>query len=247
MAGRNSPQVIGIEPAGAARTSTLWPMPMASANATLSAWAGWKPARRRAPAITQPPTAICARPANAPAAHISIRGRRQSTGECAGAGIGCGTANPDREAAAAPAVAPAWKVMLGTNADRAPLAGMRRAGKTSESSGKANTEAAAAVHTRCRSAAGRFRRNRATSQAIANTAELLTATPTRNENAVIYLPSRFACSIIVAMRSSSSRVSRAADTSSRAATICSGEPEKNVSITCFTADRLALFRATTGR
>ena len=137
--------------------------------------------------------------------------------------------------------------MLGTNASRAPLAGMRSAGKTSESNGKANTEAAAAVHTRCRSAAERFRRSHAASHAIASTAEPLTATPTKNENAAIYLPSLFACSIIAAMRSNSSRVSRAADTSSSAATICSGEPEKNVSITCFTADRLALFRATTGR
>ena len=149
--------------------------------------------------------------------------------------------------AAAPAVAFAWNVMLGTHSSRRAPPGMRTAGNASDNSGRASTAAAAAIHTKCRTAAVLPRSSQAARLAAASTAELFSATPIRNENAVIYWPSFLARSIMAAMRPSSSSVSRAADTSSSAATIFSGEPAKKVSITCFTADRLALFRGTTGK
>jgi hypothetical protein len=62
----------------------------------------------------------------------------------------------------------------------------------------------------------------------------------------ILLSSLLAFSIISAIRSNSPGVNRVAETSSSAATICSGDPLKNVSSTCFTADRLAFSRPTVG-
>ena len=87
----------------------------------------------------------------------------------------------------------------------------------------------------------------ASSPAMPRPAPPCPSAPCREESAFIYLPSRLAFSIISDIRSNSSRVSLVDETSSSAATVCSGEPAKNVSIRCFTAERLAFSRATVGR
>src|SRR5579863_2324773 len=93
----------------------------------------------------------------------------------------------------------------------APITG--KAGKETERKGNASTEAAAAVQTRCLTAAGRPRSRAAANHATPRAAVLLSATTADIANQIdsfqpgIYLPSRFAFSIISVMRSNSSRVS----------------------------------------
>ena len=123
--------------------------------------------------------------------------------------------------------------------------GRRNAGSDTVNIGRARTATAAAVHTRCRAAADRLRNRKAHNQAATRITVLFSATLIRMGN--IYLPSFFALSIISDMRFSSSRVMRVEETSSSAATTCSGESWKNVSNKCFTADRLAFSRVTVGR
>ena len=124
---------------------------------------------------------------------------------------------------------------------------MDNRGSDTERNGSASKAAKADVHTRCRVAADRRRRLKDNSHVALNTTVPLNATPSPSENQCdIYLPSFLAFSIMAAMRSSSSSVSRLADTSSSAATTWSGESWKNVSIRCFTAERLAFSRPSAG-
>src|SRR5262249_4614381 len=129
-------------------------------------------------------------------------------------------------------------------------AGTCRAGSTNVSGGKTRTEARAAVQTKLRTAADRLRSRADANHAVASTMVLFNAAPIRSEyhpfHPDIYVPSRFAFSIISAIRSSSSRVRCFEETSRSAAITCSGELLKNVSNRCFTADRLALSRPNTG-
>ncbi len=178
----------------------------------------------------------------APAAH-------KTAGQGSPPGVGAPPATSRRErpgrsgpCAAAFPKAPALASAKTQKTAGLPLAtGTRSAGRSHVSSGSASRAAAAAVQTRCRAAAERRPSASAASEAAIRIRVDFSAYANN-----IYLPSRLAFSIISAMRSSSSRVRRVAETSSSAATACSGEPLKNVSSRCLTAERLAFSRATTG-
>src|SRR5580700_9766490 len=164
----------------------------------------------------------------APAAQSDSSNRRQRSWFSIGRG---GAVRLDRGVTFAMAASAGGFAMVSNNvAAGAKLLteGISKAGSQSEKNGSASTATEAAVQTRWRNAADWRRSNNVVSQAMASTTVLFTAISVHSANQVvsfnIYLPSRFAFSIISAMRSSSSRVNSVEETSRSAATICSGEP-----------------------